>query len=477
MVRFILRRSLQMIPTVLGVIVVTFVLFNVVGGSPATLTLGKNVSPKQLEEFDEERGYNKPPIFGWWAKTHAYNDSRFEKNAEAWSTIEGVTYLPKERKLRGRIGLQADRDYEVPLGFELDPNETYRLKLHYRTAVNAEVQLQVCTANDLSPTDEQDESGQVEVAKPAWDIRQSNTLLSKDISKVFGFRKWPTAILDVVPQPGGKVPRLFIRVRDEGMELAKVTLRRKMGRPWDSQFVFYLKQIWNLDFGTSSSTNQPVTKLLRDGIFPSLLLTVPIFIVGLCVTISLSLICAFFRNRFIDRFFVVLAVALMSINYLVFIIGGQYVLAYRLEWFPMWGYESLQFLFLPILIGVISGLGSGLRFYRTVMLDEIYKDYVRTAFAKGVSNKAVLFKHVLKNAMIPIVTNVVIAIPFLYTGSLLLESFFGIPGLGYMGVNAIFSSDVDLLRAIVLIGAVMYVIANLMTDICYALVDPRVTLS
>lgn len=466
-----------MIPTVLGVIVITFVLFNVVGGSPATLTLGKNVSPKQLEEFDEERGYNKPTIFGWWAKTHAYKDSRFTENAGVWSKIDGVTYLAKERKLRGRIRLQADRDYEVPVGFDLKPHETYRLKVHYRTAVGADVQLQVRAAKEGQPVDKQDEVGQQEASEPAWEEQQSVTLPPKDIGNIFGFRKWPTTVLDVVPGQDGDVPRLFIRVDHEGMELAKVTLRRKMGKPWDSQFVFYLKQIWDCDFGTSSSTNQPVTKLLRDGILPSLFLTVPIFIIGLCVTISLSLICAFFRNRFIDRFFVVIAVALMSLNYLVFIIGGQHVLAYRLEWFPMWGYESPQFLFLPILIGVISGLGGGLRFYRTVMLDEIYKDYVRTAFAKGVSNRVVLFKHVLKNAMIPIVTNVVIAIPFLYTGSLLLESFFGIPGLGYMSVNAIFSSDVDLLRAIVLIGAVMYVIANLMTDICYALVDPRVTLS
>ena len=131
---------------------------------------------------------------------------------------------------------------------------------------------------------------------------------------------------------------------------------------------------------------------------------------------------------------------------------------------------------LPWIIGVISGLGSGIRFYRTVMLDEMYRDYVRTAFAKGVGLPGVLFKHVLRNAMIPILTNVVMEIPFLYTGSLLLESFFGVPGLGYVGVNAINSSDVDVVRAVVFIGAVIYVAANLLTDLCYALADPRVRL-
>jgi peptide/nickel transport system permease protein len=215
---------------------------------------------------------------------------------------------------------------------------------------------------------------------------------------------------------------------------------------------------------------------LLDGIPASLMLTVPIFLVGLSVSIGLSLICAFFKDRAVDRGFVLIAVVLMSVNYLVYIIAGQYLFAYKLGWFPIWGFESWQYLVLPVTIGVISGLGMNLRFYRTIMLDEMYKDYVRTAFAKGVSNRGVLLKHVLKNAMIPIVTNVVIALPFLYTGSLLLESFFGIPGLGFLGVQAIMSSDVDVVRALVFIGAVLYVVANLLTDICYAWVDPRVQL-
>ena len=235
-------------------------------------------------------------------------------------------------------------------------------------------------------------------------------------------------------------------------------------------------QIRRANFGTSTSTNQRVTSMLVEGILPSLMLTVPIFFVGLIVSISLSLICAFFRNQFVDRFFVVMAVALMSINYLIFIILGQYILGYRMQWFPIWGFESWRFVLLPVLIGVVSGLGGSLRFYRTIMLDEMYRDYVRTAFAKGAGKTRVLFKHVLKNAMVPIVTNVVIVIPFLYTGSLLLETFFGIPGLGYIAINAINSSDVDVIRAIVLIGSISFVLANFLTDLCYLAVDPRVKL-
>ena len=166
----------------------------------------------------------------------------------------------------------------------------------------------------------------------------------------------------------------------------------------------------------------------------------------------------------------------MSVNYLVWIIFGQFFLAYKLRWFPIWGFESWSYLLLPVCIGILSGLGSNLRFYRTVILDEMYKDYVRTAYAKGLGPVSVLFRHVLPNAMIPIVTNTALALPFLYTGSLLLESFFGIPGLGGLSVNAINSSDVDVVRGVVLVGAALYVIASLLTDVCYAVVDPRVKL-
>jgi len=261
-----------------------------------------------------------------------------------------------------------------------------------------------------------------------------------------------------------------------GLELYQVKLRSRVTNPFDSQLFNYLLQVFRCDLGESLQFKQPVARLLRDGIGPSLMLTVPIFFGGLFVSIALSLVCAFFRDTWVDRFFVIFSVALMSINYLVWIIFGQYWLGYRQGWFPVWGFESWRYLLLPVLIGIISGLGANLRFYRTIMLDEMYKDYVRTAEAKGMRRSRILFVHVLKNAMIPIVTNVVIAIPFLYTGSLLLESFFGIPGLGYLSINAINSSDVDVVRAVVLIGAVLFVIANLLTDLCYALVDPRVKL-
>jgi len=169
----------------------------------------------------------------------------------------------------------------------------------------------------------------------------------------------------------------------------------------------------------------------------------------------------------------------MSIPYLSFILFGQYFLAYKWGLFPVFFSPDLtmaQNVALPVLIGTAAGLGGNIRFYRTVMLDEMRSDYVRTAFAKGLTTRSVLFKHVLKNAMIPIITRVVLAIPFLFLGSLLLERFFGIPGLGYLMVEAIGSRDYFVISAMTYISAILFVVFNLITDICYCLADPRVCL-
>jgi peptide/nickel transport system permease protein len=423
-----------MIPTVLGVILITFILFNVVGGSPAAMTLGRHVTPQALEEFDEQRGFNKPLFFGWWTKTRAVEDSDLKKSAGAWKKVPGAEYMDQ-----GFVRM-TNGEYALPLAFSLRPATTYRLEIEYRMLDGTTV-LPMFGKNPL------------EFSK-GW---KKTALIFQTLEK---------------PMPKD----LVLKVDGGALEIRSVQLRRRMLNALDSQLVFFLKQIAHFDFGESSSLNQPVSALLVKGMGPSLILMIPVFFLELFLAIGIALICAFLRNTLVDRFFVVLSVALMSINYLVWIIVGQYVLSFRLGWFPVWGFASWGYLLLPVIIGVVSGMGSSVRFYRTIMLDEMYKDYVRTAFAKGVSKSGVLFKHVLKNAMIPIVTNVITAIPFLYTGSLLLESFFGIPGLGYLAVNAVNSSDVDVIRAEVFIGAVLFVLFNLITDLCYAWLDPRVKL-
>ncbi len=246
----------------------------------------------------------------------------------------------------------------------------------------------------------------------------------------------------------------------------------------DSQFVSHFKNALTFNFGRARDRELVIDKIKR-GVGPSLALTVPIFFGVVIISVCLSLVVAFVRGTVWDVAAVVICVVGMSIPYLSFILFGQYFLAYKWGFFPVFFSSELSMarnVALPVLIGIAAGLGGNLRFYRTVMLDQMQNDYVRTAFAKGLTRRRVLFKHVLKNAMIPVITRVVLAIPFLFLGSLLLERFFGIPGIGYLMVEAIGSRDYFVIGAMTYIGAILFVVFNLITDICYVLVDPMVCL-
>ncbi len=255
-------------------------------------------------------------------------------------------------------------------------------------------------------------------------------------------------------------------------------LNKPLFLSWDSQFVNHFRNALTFNFGRARD-REPVINKIKRGVWPSLALTVPMFFGIIIISISLSLVIAFVRGSVWDISTVVICVAGMSIPYLSFILFGQYFLAYKWGLFPVFFSPDLkmaQYVALPVLIGIAAGLGGNLRFFRTVMLDEMRSDYVRTAFAKGLTVRRVLFKHVLKNAMIPIITRVVLAIPFLFLGSLLLERFFGIPGLGYLMVEAIGSRDYFVISAMTYISAILFVVFNLITDIFYSLVDPRISL-
>jgi len=255
-------------------------------------------------------------------------------------------------------------------------------------------------------------------------------------------------------------------------------LNKPLFLSWDSQFINHFKNALTFDFGRARDRELIIDKIKR-GAGPSLALTVPMFFGIVITSVSLALIIAFVRGSVWDVSAVVICVAGMSIPYLSFILFGQYFFAYKWGLFPVFFSPDLspvQYTALPVLIGIAAGLGPNVRFYRTVMLDEMRSDYVRTALAKGLSTRRVLFKHVLKNAMIPIITRVVSAIPFLFLGSILLERFFGIPGLGYLMIDAIGSRDYFVINAMTYISALLFVIFNVITDICYVLVDPRICL-
>ena len=245
---------------------------------------------------------------------------------------------------------------------------------------------------------------------------------------------------------------------------------------FDSQFFNFIKNVAKGDFGMSTEHREPVMDVLKRGVGPTLSLTVPMVVLGTLLGLALALGCAALRGSAFDRGVLVMSTVLMSVNYVVWVLAGQFFLAYKWRLFPIWGYENAFYLALPVLIGVLSSLGVDIRFFRTAVLDEIYKPYVRTARAKGLSGTAILVKHVLRNSLIPIVTYVSLSIPYLFTGSLLLETFFGIPGLGSVSLNAINSADLAVVRAVVLLGALLYQVVNLVTDLAYAALDPRVRL-
>jgi peptide/nickel transport system permease protein len=253
------------------------------------------------------------------------------------------------------------------------------------------------------------------------------------------------------------------------------------GAPGDTMLADHFRRMLTFDFGRSDADDTPIAKRLRAGVGPSLSFTVPLFVLGLVFGISLSLFVAFFRDTYIDRAGTVIAVLMMSVSTLLYIIGVQYMLGKLLRWFPISGFDPspdviLRFLALPVIVGLFAGLGSDLRFYRTVFVEETSKDYVRTARAKGCGEGRIMARHVLRNSLIPILTGVVVQIPFLFTGSLLLESFFGIPGLGSMTVDAIAANDFSTLRVMVYIGSLLFILGQIATDVSYTLADPRVRL-
>jgi peptide/nickel transport system permease protein len=245
--------------------------------------------------------------------------------------------------------------------------------------------------------------------------------------------------------------------------------------------IFFDKSVklFVFQFGTSDSGRE-IGYDISKRMWPSLAIALPSLVIGLLAYVTFAMLVAFFRATYIDVWGVVLCVVLMSVSSMFYIIGGQYLVGKLLHLVPVSGYdigaEAVKFIVLPVIIGIASGIGGSTRWYRTIFLEEIGKDYVRTARAKGVPELTVLFRHVLKNAMIPILTGVVAVLPLLFMGSLITESFFGIPGLGSYTIDAINSQDFAIVRAMVFLGSVLYIIGLILTDISYTLVDPRIRL-
>ncbi|MEE8208318.1 MAG: ABC transporter permease [Nitrosomonadaceae bacterium] len=245
--------------------------------------------------------------------------------------------------------------------------------------------------------------------------------------------------------------------------------------------IFFEKSaaMFAFNFGRADD-GRDIAHEIKTRMLPSLAIALPVFLLGLVAYITFALVMVFFRATYIDFWGVVLCVALMSISSLFYIIGGQFLISKLWHLVPISGFgsglDASKFLVLPVVIGVISGAGASTRWYRTIFLEEMGKDYVRTARAKGLPETIVLFRHVLRNALIPVLTGAVVVIPLLFLGSLIAESFFGIPGLGSYTIDAINSQDFAVVRAMVFLGSFLYIIGLILTDISYTLVDPRIRL-
>jgi peptide/nickel transport system permease protein len=260
-------------------------------------------------------------------------------------------------------------------------------------------------------------------------------------------------------------------------------IRRQLGvdEPYWYQLWVFVKQVFTFDFGRSWSTNEEVSRIILTRVGPTLTIMVPVLIIETSLAVLFALMVAYVRGSITDRAIMIICTTAMSISFLVYIIVAQWLFGFKLGWFPVQGWSEsftknlVTYAPLPIMLAVAVGLAPQLRLYRSFFLDEINQDYVRTARAKGVSEKKVMMKHVLRNAMIPILTNIGIYLPGLFVGSFLLEVFFSIPGLGREVVNAVNRSDFPVIKAVTVYLAMLTMIINLAVDMLYKVVDPRVS--
>ena len=433
MLRYIVRRIAYSLLIIAGIMILTFLLFRLSAGDPAATVLGKNPAPAELEAMREELGTDKPLFFGFWKPTEIYTSADFRS---------GHTTFP---------GVRIEGKYEtVPQGLRPEYDSKIIFRRNFERSQPEDV---LMTVNGFC---------MVEI-----NGRFCKTPNHKDRIQI-----------PIKDQPS----EIILKMRDG--TLRSVTFQRPTKGWYDSQLVSSLTEIVSFrkefpyvsffNFGKTLQTREPIRTKLWKGMFPSLMLMIPVFFGELILGILLAMLACVYRGQWQDQLILCLSVAGMSISYLALIIFGQWFLAYYLNWFPVWGWGDIRYLLLPVAIGILSGTGGGVRFYRTVFLDEMNREYLRTATAKGLPPVKVYFKHLFKNALIPVITRASTVLPFLFTGSLLLETFFGIPGLGYEGVNALNDADLQMLKAIVILSAFLFVGINLLTDLAYAWADPRV---
>jgi peptide/nickel transport system permease protein len=303
-------------------------------------------------------------------------------------------------------------------------------------------------------------------------------------------------ILQMIPTLAGVILLVFFLFKYFGGDPAEIlgglqaspkqieSIRNQLGlnKPVLEQLWIFVQQVLAFDWGRSWATNEAVSNIFLTRLPATLTIMIPILILDVVLAICAGMAVAYVRGSLTDRAVMIISTVALSISFLVYVIVGQYVFAFRLGWFPVQGWTNSTltnlavYAPLPVMLAIFVSLAPNTRLYRSFFLDEIGHDYVRTARAKGVPEKTILFKHVLRNALIPILTNVATALPSIFIGSFLIEVFFSIPGLGREVFQAVGRSDYPVIQAVTIYLAVLTMIINLITDMLYKLVDPRVVL-
>ncbi|MGE0430652.1 MAG: ABC transporter permease [Planctomycetota bacterium] len=462
MFAYIIRRLLFSIPIVIGVNVLLFALFFVVY-SPDRIARemlgGRNVTPEKIERWKREHNYHLPIFF----------NNGFDRLATAENRADGT--LIRELNYTGSDGTSQKKPLELTGAMVWLPAAVpghYRLNMQFvrGRSVPLEAELIELESGNRSPL-KLDETAWLDVTREQAGPFVINVHAAAGMPDGEGHDE------------AGRIAIALYKVNALSLD-AQIT-----------QTIFWQKglQLLWFDFGKSDESNIPINYEIRQRMMPSLQITVPLFFISLAVNIFFAMLLAFWRATYFDHLGTILCVLMMSISILLFIVAGQVVLGVLLRWLPVSGFgiaaevnilgvkvalAEAKYLVLPIIIGLLAGTGASVRLYRTLFLEEIGKDYIRTARAKGLPESVVLFRHALKNAMIPILTSVMMTIPFLFMGNLLLEKFYSIPGLGSFLIEAINHKDFAVVRAMVFLGSVLYVFALIATDIMYTVVDPRI---
>jgi len=448
MSRYIIRRLVQALFTIFGVMLLTFVLFRVVAGDVSSAYVNSKLGAEAKRAFNEKHKLDRPGIFN------------LHRRLELTDNTRGASIFSIEDSGSGRI-TKALEIHLAPSEIEQQNENARKLVMVSRLVYN------------LSPKTPLDvmSSGTPLVKKPA--PGRENAQLESALKMTLSDGTALTVSMNSIGNCGDLISAINSIPTNNGKLTAAIT-PWKPAQLFDSQFFWHLWE--NITFsGHSYATDQTIFDIISERGKFSLSITVPSFALGWLLAMILACLVAYYRGKGIDQITVFLAVLGMCIPYLAYMLLGQWAM-FKIAPKYAAGLASPFSIYVPVMISVIAGLGWSIRFYRVIILNEINKDYVRTARAKGVPLPDILFKHVLKNCMLPILTDLISTIPFLIMGALLLEKFFGVPGLGDLFLTSITSRDVPIITGLTYFTTILYVVSLLLTDILYAVFDPRVRL-